>query len=270
MSADAARLAALERQVADLTARLAPRTEEPQPSAEPTYGRRNLLLRGGAALATAAGAAALTARPAAAAAGDPVLAGRANDAVGATTSLAGGTADVPALTVTNPAVRAADGGTYGAAALRLPAGPGVDLGLDVDRSDAGDLASGGDQLWYAHVKQPTGTVVGSVYTSAFANHLEFVTPRRVLDTRRATAGVEAGAPNDGRSRVVAGRFDAAGRMQAGTSLVLDLSGLLVGEQAGVLGNLTVVTPQGSASWRSTPRPTGRRTRPARVGRRSRR
>ncbi|MCW2607375.1 MAG: hypothetical protein JWO60_2068, partial [Frankiales bacterium] len=193
--------------------------------------------------------------PAAAAPGDPVLAGRGNDAAGAVTSLSGGTADAPALSVTNPAVRGADGGTYGAPALRIAPGPGVDLGLDVDTSDAGDLASGGDQLWYAHTRGTQGTVVGAVYTSAFANHLAFVTPRRVLDTRRALAGSEAGAPNDGRSRVVAGRFDAAGRLSAGSSLVLDLSELLVGDQAGVLGNVTAIGPQGSGFLAAYPTPT---------------
>ncbi|MCW2608267.1 MAG: hypothetical protein JWO60_2960, partial [Frankiales bacterium] len=53
MSAESVRLAALERQVADLTARLEERREEPPPT--PAYGRRDLLLRGGAVLATSGG-----------------------------------------------------------------------------------------------------------------------------------------------------------------------------------------------------------------------
>lgn len=255
MSAESARLAALERQVAELTARLQERQEAPP--GEPAYGRRDLLLRGGAVLAaTAAGAAALGARPAAAAEGDPVLAGRANDAGGATTTLTGGTGSTPALSVVNPVTRGAAPEAYAAPALRLPPPAGAGLGLDVDTSAAGDLASGGDQLWYAHTRDTQGSVVGAVYTSAFANHLAFITPRRVLDTRRALAGSESGAPNDGRSRLVADRLDSAGRLQAGSSVVLDLSGLLVGEQAGVLGNLTVVGPQGSGFVAVYPTPPG--------------
>ncbi len=163
-------------------------------------------------------------------------------------------ATAPALSVANPATRAGDGGAYAAPALRLPATSAA-LGLDPQGSTPGDLASSGDYLWYAHVREADSTVVGSVYTSAFANHLEPVTPRRVLDTRRALPGLESGAPNDGRSRAQ-GRFDSAGRLQAGTSLVLDLSGLLLGEQAGVLGNLTVVSPQGSGFLAAYPTPEG--------------
>ncbi|MCW2778890.1 MAG: hypothetical protein JWN17_2615, partial [Frankiales bacterium] len=195
----------------------------------------------------------------AAAAGDPVLAGRPNDATGAGTTLTGGTATEPTLALINTTTRAADGGAYGGPALRLPpaaTGTLTPLGLDPSTATPGDLTSASDQLWYAHARVDDQGVVGSVYTSAFANHLAFVTPRRVLDTRRATAGTEGGAPNDGRANVVAGRFDAAGRLLAGTSLVLDLSGLLVGEQAGVLGNLTVVGPGSSGFLAAYPTPAG--------------
>ncbi|MCU1691361.1 MAG: hypothetical protein JWM64_452, partial [Frankiales bacterium] len=195
-----------------------------------------------------------------AAAGDPVLVGRPNDAAGATTALTGGSPSAPALSVANPSLRTVEGGQYAGAALRVaptpPSAGAVHLGLDVASSAPGDLASGDDQLWYAHAQESGSTVVGSVYTSAFANHLAFVTPRRVLDTRRATGGLESGAPNDGRSRVVAGRFDAAGRLLAGTTLVLDLSGLLVGDQAGVLGNLTAVGPAANGFLAAYPTPSG--------------
>ena len=175
-----------------------------------------------------------------------MLAGRANDATGAATTLTGGTANDPALVLTNPAQgRTVSGSRYAPPALRLQPDSGAALGLDPTRALPGELASSGDYLWYGHVgtEGVEEAVVGAVYTSAFANHLAFVTPRRVLDTRRANAGTEAGAPNDGRSNAT-GRFDAAGRLQGGTNLVLDLSDF-VADGAGVLGNLTVVGPGAS-------------------------
>lgn len=238
------RISALEQQVAALTARLSEQDAQPTPA----YGRRDLLRRSGAVLAGAAGAVVLPSlvSPAAAAAGDPVLAGRATDATGAATTLTGGTANDPTLVLANPTQgRRVESTGYAAPTLRLQSDPGSTLGLDPARAVPGELTSSGDYLWYGHVgtQGVEEAVVGAVYTSAFANHLAFVTPRRVLDTRRAGAGLEGGAPNDGRSRAN-GRFDSAGRLLANTALVLDLSDLVT-DGAGVLGNLTVVGPGAS-------------------------
>lgn len=237
-----ARVAALERQVAELTARLEPER----------YDRRALLRRGGAVLAGAAGAAVALPGAAAAAEGDPVLAGRSNDAAAAQTSLTGGTPDAATLRLANPAAA----GPYAAPSLRLEPGAGPD-GLDPARTAAGDLASSGDLLWYGHVPASSGAgVVGAVYTSAFANHLEFLAePRRVLDTRAGGATDEGGNPNDRRNRVVAGDVDSAGRLRGGSSLVLDLSGL-VRSGVGVFANLTVVGPLGNGFLTAYPTPAG--------------
>ena len=235
------RVAALELQVAELTARLEPER----------YDRRALLRRSGAVLAGAAGAAVALPGAATAAEGDPVLAGRANDAA-ASTSLTGGTPDAATLRLANPS----PAGAYAAASLRLEPGSGPD-GLDPARTAAGDLASSGDLLWYGHVPASGGAgVVGAVYTSAFANHLEFLDePRRVLDTRSGGATDENGNPNDRRTRVVAGSFDSAGRLAGGSSLVLDLSGLVL-SGVGVFANLTVVAPTGSGFLTAYPTPAG--------------
>ena len=238
-----ARVAALERQVAALTARLAPPDER--------YDRRTLLRRGGAVLAGAAGAAVALPGTAAAADGDAVLAGRDNQA-SAPTALSGGTADDATLRLANPSTA----GPYAAPSLRLEPGAGAQ-GLDPARVDAGDLASSGDLLWYGHAGAAGGAgVVGAVYTSAFANHLELLAePRRVLDTRPGAATDEGGNPNDRRTRVVAGEFDAAGRLVAGSSLVLDLSGLVVSAVA-VFANLTVVGPTGNGFLTAYPTAAG--------------
>lgn len=240
----AERVAALERQVAELTARLSPEPVD-------RYDRRTLLRRGGAVLAGVAGAVALPSA-AAAAEGEPLLLGRPNDAGAATTSLTGGSADAPALQLANPTAA----GSYAAPAVRLVPGAGGE-GLDPARATAGDLASSGDLLWYGHVSAAGGAgVVGAVYTSAFANHLEFLTePRRVLDTRPGESTDEAGNPNDRTTRVVAAQRDGSGRLAAGTSLVLDLSGL-VRDGSGVFANLTVVTPAASGFLTAYPTPDG--------------
>lgn len=234
------RVAALEQQVAALTARL-----------EPRYDRRALIRRGGVAvIAGAAGALALPGA-ASAAEGDPVLAGRPNDAGALPTGLSGGSGDAATLELANPA----DGGAYAAPTLRLT--PSGGDGLDPDTAAAGDLASSGDLLWYGHVSADSGAgVVGAVYTSAFANHLRFLdSPRRVLDTRAGQTTDGAGNPNDRRTRVVAGRFEPDGRLVGGSTLVLDLAELVL-SGVGVLANLTVVAPAGSGHLTAYPTPDG--------------
>lgn len=249
----AERVAALERQVAELTARLDPPPGEPKAEGqtEPRYDRRTLLRRSSIALAGVAGAVAIPGT-AGAAEGDPLLLGRPNDAGAATTSLQGGAATAATLQVAN----AAADGSYSPPTMRLVPGSGQE-GLDPTSAAAGDLTSSGDLLWYGHVSSAGGAgVVGAVYTSAFANHLEFLNePRRVLDTRPGGATDEGGNPNDRGTRVVVAQRDEGGRVRAGTSLVLDLSGL-VRDGTGVFANLTVVAPAGSGFLSAYPTPDG--------------
>ena len=219
---------------------------EPQPEPD----RRALLRRSGAVIAGAAAALALP-DTVQAAEGDAVLAGRSTDAGPAPTTLSGGTAQEPALDLANPTTT----GPYAAPTLRLT--PSGADGLDPATVAAGDLASGGELLWYGHASASSGAgVVGAVYTSAFANHLEFLdAPRRVLDTRSGGTTDEGGNPNDRRNRVVAGRFDSSGRLLAGTSLVLDLSELVL-SGVGIFANLTVVGPTSSGFLAAYPTPDG--------------
>ena len=201
-------------------------------------------------IAGAAGALALP-TPASAAEGDPVLAGRSTDAGPVPTTVAGGAPTAPTLGLANPATT----GTYAAPTLRLA--PSGSDGLDPATVAAGDLASSGDLLWYGHTAAASGAgVTGAVYTSAFANHLHFLdAPRRVLDTRSGGATDEGGNPNDRRTRVVAGRFDSAGRLLGGSALVLDLSELVL-SGVGIFANLTVVGPASSGFLTAYPTPDG--------------
>ena len=251
------RIAALEAQVAALTARLAAVVAPSSPTAEPSYDRRALLRRTGVALAAGVAGAVAVPRAAAAAGGDPVLAGRTTDAGPATTALTGGSAASPTLSLANPATAVADGAPVAGASLRLAASAATG-GLDPATAGAGDLASSGDLLWYAHTSAADGApaATGAVYTSAFANHLQLLSqPRRVLDTRSGPSTDESGSPNDRRTRVVAGSFDSTGRLRAGAALVLDLSGLVVAGAA-VLANLTVAAPAGAGYFTAYPTPDG--------------
>lgn len=250
------RLAALEQQVAMLQSRLPAATpsEMAVDRAQTPIDRRTALRRGTAVLAAGLGGALAIPGRALAADGEPLLLGRPNDATSPTSVQADGAR--AALAVTNPRTSIADGAEVAAPALRVTASTAFG-GLDARASSAGDLASSGDLLWYGHTDATNSnpSAVGAVYTSAFANHLEFLSaPRRVLDTRPGGITDENGSPNDRRSRVVAGSF-VDNRLRAGTSLVLDLSGLVLGG-AGVFANLTVTAPTGPGFLTIYPTPDG--------------
>lgn len=258
--ATADRLASLERQVATLQSRLSESAPAPAQTkvaddrAESPIDRRTALRRGTAVLAAGLGGALAMPGQALAADGDPLLLGRPNDATSPTSVQADGAR--AALVVTNLRTGVVDGAEVAAPALRVTASTALG-GLDGSVSSAGDLASSGDLLWYAHTDATNDnpSAVGAVYTSAFANHLEFLsTPRRVLDTRPGGITDENGSPNDRRTRVVAGSF-VDNRLRAGTSLVLDLSGLVLGG-AGIFANLTVTAPTGPGFLTIYPTPDG--------------
>ena len=249
MSDADARIAALEEQVARLTAALEqPRRAEgaEEPAA---YDRRTLLRRGGLALAAGVAAVPMLSRNAAAATGDPLIIGRPDNTAGAggVTGLTAANPDAPTLSLANTATTADPGDatvTLAHPSLRLVPST-AEFGPNPGTADAGDLASSGEMLWYTHVSA-AGTdsaIFGMVHTSAYANYLEFIRPFRVLDTRRTSPA----ADNAGRSNIIntpVSAFDSAGKLRGGQTLTLDLSDMVVAG-AGVVGNITVAAPEGS-------------------------
>ena len=249
MSDADARIAALEAQVARLTAAL----EQPRRSegAEPpaAYDRRTLLRRGGLALAAGVVAVPALARPAAAATGDPLIIGKADNTAGAgaVTGLTASNPDAPTLSLANTATTtdpADNTVTLAHPSLRLVPSA-AEFGPDPRTADAGDLASSGEMLWYTHVSAEgaDSSIFGMVHTSAYANYLEFIRPYRVLDTRRFTPA----ADNAGRTKIIntpSTAFDGTGKLRGQQTLTLDLSDLVVAG-AGVVGNITVAAPEGS-------------------------
>ena len=250
MSDADARIAALEAQVARLTAALEQPSRGPVPatSDEPAaYDRRTLLRRGGLAVAAGVAAIPMLARPAAAASGDPLVLGKADNTADANPT--GLTAAIPGaatLSLANTATStdASDNTvTLAHPSLRLVPSA-AEFGPDARTADAGDLASSGEMLWYTHLSAETNNgsaIFGMVHTSAYANYLEFIRPYRVLDTRRTSPA----ADNAGRSKIIntpSTAFDAAGKLRGGQTLTVDLSDLVVAG-AGVVGNITVAAPE---------------------------
>lgn len=233
--ADADRIAALEAQVAALSARLDAGVRRGRPSAEDAtdepLDRRALLRRSGIALAGLAAAPLLLADPAAAATGNPVVAGSPTNAAnpGDVTRLSAANHAKPVLEVVNTDT----GATSDAAQpiVRLSSAS-AERSVSAVVGDRGDLAiSDGFFLNFAHTGAATGdpdVAWGNVFTSQFANFVEVLaTPRRILDTR-------TGAGTSGNTSKRAG----------GSELVVDLSGIVVDGLA-VFGNLTVTEPEGN-------------------------
>lgn len=202
-------------------------TPEDNTTARPD--RRALLRTGGVAVAaTMAGLAVAeiaTEGSASAAAGGPVTMGATNDAGTTSTSLTSADATGSTLELAN---------TTPLAPLRLveQARPTAQPALT-----SGDLANYGGDLYYA-TGDPSGPLVGMVYSEFTANQLVPITPQRVLDTRYA----------GGRAKIVnaAGNLDSAGRLLAGHSIDIDLSALEVAAAAAYC-NITVVGPL-SGGW----------------------
>lgn len=238
------RIAALEAQVARLTAALEGSGCHEAESAPATFDRRGLLRRGGlAALAGVAGAAALPALMpgvASAADGDPMLVGRLNQGTASTrlTALLPGRAP---LSVSNGA--AATGPGQGLAAPVINLTPSDGLYPDTANTVPGDVTVAEDGLTYLTMP---GAAVGAapvafeVFTGATASFLEFAGPFRALDTR----GIKPDG-SDGRAyiRSPASSFTPGGKLIGTQVLELDLSDFVLGGLA-VLGNLTVTTPEG--------------------------
>ena len=232
---DAARIAALEAQVAALTARLdraagVPSTAPVVESATP-IDRRAMLRRGGAVLAGLAAAPLLLAEPAAAATGDTLLIGAMTNTAtaGDVTRLSAANAGKPVLELTNT-----DSGVTANVAqpvLRLSSASAA-RPVGATTGDRGDLAIS-DEIFlnFAHTGAASGdpeVLWGNVYTSQFANFVEVLPqPRRVLDTRDGT-----------------GTAGSTAKRAGGSQTEVDLSGLVVDGLA-VFGNLTVTGPEGS-------------------------
>lgn len=232
---DADRLAALEAQVAVLTARLdqAARTPTavPSPADDAPLDRRRMLRLGGAALAGLAAAPLLLADPAAAATGETLLIGSPANAAnpGDVTRLSAANAGKPVLELSNT-----DAGATADAAqpvLRLSS-TSATRPVGATTGDRGDLAIS-DEIFlnFAHTGAASGdaeVLWGNVYTSQFANFVEILDqPRRVLDTRDGT-----------------GTFGSAGKRFSNSEVTVDVSSLVVDGLA-VFGNLTVTGPEGS-------------------------
>jgi hypothetical protein len=112
---------------------------------------------------------------------------------------------------------------------------------------SGDLANYGGDLVYA-AGGTGGPFIGFVYTPFVANQLVPITPQRVIDTRNANSRVNI--TNS------VGNLDAAGRLLAGHTIVVNLIGLATGATAAYC-NLTAVLPLGGGFmtlWPGGPRP----------------
>jgi hypothetical protein len=187
--------------------------------------RRTLLRRGGVIVAaTVAGVTAveaLNAGDAQGAPGDPLVLGQANDSGTALTSLTGAATTGATLTVAN---------TGGHAPVAL-AQQAFNSFVAVA---GGELANLGGVLYSTlDLGGTTGPVPGFVYTEFTANQVVTIVPHRILDTR--SSGGRANILN------AAGNLDSSGRLVAGHTINIDLSGLEVAA-ASAFCNLTAVQP----------------------------
>jgi hypothetical protein len=186
--------------------------------------RRTLLRRGGVIVAaTVAGVSAveaLTAADAQGAPGDPLVLGQANDSATSPTSLTGG-GTAATFTVANT-------GAHAPVALASQAA------TSFAAAAGGELANL-DGLLYSTLDfgGTVGPLPGFVYTEFTANQVVTIVPHRILDTRTSA----------GRTNILnaAGNLDSSGRLVAGHTINIDLSGLEVGA-ASAFCNLTAVSP----------------------------
>jgi hypothetical protein len=185
--------------------------------------RRTLLRSGGAAvIAGVTGLAVVqtfTAASAEAAAGDPLVLGTPNTSGATPTSLTSA-ATGPTFTL---------GNTAGQAPLHLTqvATPASTAGLT-----SGDLANFDGDLFYTAGSFAT-PLTGFVYSEFTANQLVTIKPQRIVDTRTVA----------GRAHITnrPGNLDAAGRLIAGHTILVDLASLEVAAAAAFC-NLTAVRP----------------------------
>lgn len=186
--------------------------------------RRTLLRSGGAAvIAGVTGLAVVqtfTAASAEAAAGDPLVLGTPNTSGTTPTSLTSAAATGPTFTL---------GNTAGQAPLHLTqvATPASTAGLT-----SGDLANFDGDLFYTAGSFAT-PLTGFVYSEFTANQLVTIKPQRIVDTRTVA----------GRAHITnrPGNLDAAGRLIAGHTILVDLASLEVAAAAAFC-NLTAVRP----------------------------
>ncbi len=181
---------------------------------ERSVGRRDLLKRAGQVAAVAAGTVAATSAlggTANAAPGDNLVLGQSNDAGGATTTLTGASAG-PLLTLAP---------TGAGAPLNL--GP---VGPNFNEPTAGDFFATDVELFFGVDVGAPNPVGVEVFTELSATQIVPITPSRVLDTRTSS----------GRSLVVSGSIDSAGRVKSGSWLVLDLTSL--GFFTAIVANVT--------------------------------
>jgi hypothetical protein len=200
-------------------------------TAQAATDRRALLRHGG--VAVVAGVAGLAvaetvmASPASAAPGGNVVLGAINDAGTTTTTVKSASTPGATLSLNN---------TAGVAPLSLveqptpppPPSPQPPLA-------SGDLVNYGGDLYYTH-GDPSGPLVGFVYTAITANQLVTITPQRVLDTRTSA----------GRANIVsgAGNVNASGQLLGGRSITVSVGSLVVAPDA-VYCNMAAIFPVGT-------------------------
>ena len=157
-----------------------------------------------------------------AAASDPLVLGLNNDAGNSVTGLSTSSVTGSALVVGNT------GTAHGPLQL---AGSDAQVANSVALHQ-GELFQVNGDLFFVSVDTatPGGPVAGQVLTTANATQQVAIIPKRFLDTRT----------DDGKSRIVTATLDTAGRMMAGTWLVLDPTEL--GFYTSIVGNLTAVAP----------------------------
>jgi hypothetical protein len=178
------------------------------------------------------------ASPASAAPGGNVVLGATND---------GGTTTTTVKSASTPGATLSLNNTAGVAPLSLveqsppPPSPQPPLA-------SGDLVNYGGDLYYT-TGDPSGPLIGFVYTAITANQLVTITPQRVLDTRTQT----------GRASIVGGSANLdpiSHQLLGGRSITVSVADLVFAPDA-VYGNLTAVLPPAGGYltlWPGGPRP----------------
>jgi hypothetical protein len=197
--------------------------------------RRGLLRRAGAVAAGVGAAgvvAAVDAGPAHVAVGSPVLAGNTVDAANATTAITNDSPTKPTLALENK---------NGPSLLLTPRAVTIPAGVPQGSFNATTFG----ELEY----QALADTPADVYTSYTATQTWPIKPTRALDTRD---------PGAGRELILnKGVLDGAGRIKGGSTLLLNLTGLVTDGWAAI-GTITVVAPDAggflSVFAGGTPRP----------------
>ncbi|PZF87284.1 hypothetical protein [Micromonospora deserti] len=184
---------------------------------------RRRIIKAGVAAGAGVGAAAVVATPASADPGNPVILGTSNSALDTETLLTGGSSANPALALRSPAGKAP-------LVLTPTSDPSIPNELPTGSlavTNEGDLVIGG-----------RGNTKAYVNTSRWANSTVAVPPRRILDSR----AVPTSTTYDPYIAGLKSSVDSTGKMKAGSTIHLSVSGLPLvqpGQALSVFVNITV-------------------------------